>query len=103
MLGLALLRIERYSPAAIESAAASIPANPANRITVAPDPANPSPTMCSTLVARALAASASRLGSRAVHSQKESYEREIDLESEELRDDPEAEVEELALIYRAKS
>jgi len=42
------------------------------------------------------------LGSRAVHSQKESYEREIDLESEVLRDDPEVEVEELALIYRAK-
>jgi vacuolar iron transporter family protein len=37
-----------------------------------------------------------------MRSQKESYEREIDLESEELRDDPEAEVEELALIYRAK-
>ncbi|ORA34482.1 VIT1/CCC1 transporter family protein [Mycobacterium aquaticum] len=37
-----------------------------------------------------------------MRSQKESYEREISLESEELRDDPEAEVEELALIYRAK-
>ena len=37
-----------------------------------------------------------------MRSQKESYEREISLESEELRDDPEAEVEELALIYRTK-
>ena len=37
-----------------------------------------------------------------MRSQKESYEREISLESQELRDDPEAEVEELALIYRAK-
>jgi VIT1/CCC1 family predicted Fe2+/Mn2+ transporter len=37
-----------------------------------------------------------------MRSQKESYQREISLESEELRDDPEAEVEELALIYRAK-
>lgn len=37
-----------------------------------------------------------------MRSQKESYEREISLESEELRDDPEAELEELALIYRAK-
>jgi vacuolar iron transporter family protein len=37
-----------------------------------------------------------------MRSQKESYEREIELESEELRDDPEAELEELALIYRAK-
>lgn len=37
-----------------------------------------------------------------MRSQKESYEREISLESEELRNDPEAEVEELALIYRAK-
>ncbi|HEX3546579.1 MAG TPA: VIT1/CCC1 transporter family protein [Mycobacterium sp.] len=37
-----------------------------------------------------------------MRSQKEAYEREISLESEELRDDPEAEVEELALIYRAK-
>lgn len=37
-----------------------------------------------------------------MRSQKESYEREISLESEELRDDPEAEREELALIYRAK-
>jgi vacuolar iron transporter family protein len=37
-----------------------------------------------------------------MRSQKEAYEREISLESEELRDDPEAELEELALIYRAK-
>ncbi|WP_248961118.1 VIT1/CCC1 transporter family protein [Sphaerisporangium perillae] len=37
-----------------------------------------------------------------MRSQRESYEREIALESEELRDDPEAEAEELALIYRAK-
>jgi VIT1/CCC1 family predicted Fe2+/Mn2+ transporter len=37
-----------------------------------------------------------------MRSQREAYEREIDLESEELRDDPEAEAEELALIYRAK-
>jgi VIT1/CCC1 family predicted Fe2+/Mn2+ transporter len=37
-----------------------------------------------------------------MRSQRESYEREISLESEELRDDPEAELEELALIYRAK-
>jgi vacuolar iron transporter family protein len=37
-----------------------------------------------------------------MRSQKESYEREISLESQELRDDPEAEAEELALIYRAK-
>lgn len=35
-------------------------------------------------------------------SQRESFEREINLEAEELRDDPEAETEELALIYRAK-
>jgi VIT1/CCC1 family predicted Fe2+/Mn2+ transporter len=35
-------------------------------------------------------------------SQRESYQREIELEAEELRDDPEAETEELALIYRAK-
>ncbi|MGB8403928.1 MAG: VIT1/CCC1 transporter family protein [Mycobacterium sp.] len=35
-------------------------------------------------------------------SQRESYEREIALEEMELRDDPEAEAEELALIYRAK-
>ncbi|MEU5418145.1 VIT1/CCC1 transporter family protein [Streptomyces sp. NPDC020667] len=37
-----------------------------------------------------------------MRSQREAYEREISLESEELRDDPEAEAEELALIYRAK-
>jgi vacuolar iron transporter family protein len=37
-----------------------------------------------------------------MRSQREAYEREIDLESEELREDPEAETEELALIYRAK-
>ena len=37
-----------------------------------------------------------------MRSQRESYEREINLESEELRDDPEGEFEELALIYRAK-
>jgi VIT1/CCC1 family predicted Fe2+/Mn2+ transporter len=37
-----------------------------------------------------------------VRSQRESYEREIALEAEELREDPEAETEELALIYRAK-
>jgi vacuolar iron transporter family protein len=37
-----------------------------------------------------------------MRGQREAYEREIDLESEELRDDPEAEAEELALIYRAK-
>jgi VIT1/CCC1 family predicted Fe2+/Mn2+ transporter len=35
-------------------------------------------------------------------SQRESYQHEIELEAEELRDDPEAETEELALIYRAK-
>jgi VIT1/CCC1 family predicted Fe2+/Mn2+ transporter len=35
-------------------------------------------------------------------SQRESYQREIELEAEELRDDPAAETEELALIYRAK-
>jgi VIT1/CCC1 family predicted Fe2+/Mn2+ transporter len=35
-------------------------------------------------------------------SQRESYQREIELEAEELREDPEAETEELALIYRAK-
>ena len=33
--------------------------------------------------------------------QREAYEREITLEAMELRDDPEAEAEELALIYRA--
>ncbi|MDH6242591.1 VIT1/CCC1 transporter family protein [Mycobacterium sp. OTB74] len=37
-----------------------------------------------------------------MRSQRESYEREIGLEEMELRDDPEAEAEELALIYRAK-
>jgi VIT1/CCC1 family predicted Fe2+/Mn2+ transporter len=37
-----------------------------------------------------------------MRSQREAYQREIALESEELRDDPEAEAEELALIYRAK-
>ncbi|AGB26811.1 putative membrane protein (plasmid) [Mycobacterium sp. JS623] len=37
-----------------------------------------------------------------MRSQQESYQREIALEEEELRDDPEAETEELALIYRAK-
>ncbi|MEN3265038.1 VIT1/CCC1 family protein [Pseudonocardia sp.] len=35
-------------------------------------------------------------------SQRESYQHEIELEAEELRDDPQAETEELALIYRAK-
>lgn len=34
--------------------------------------------------------------------QRESFQHEIDLEEAELRDDPEAETEELALIYRAK-
>jgi vacuolar iron transporter family protein len=37
-----------------------------------------------------------------VRSQREAYQREIALEAEELRDDPQAEAEELALIYRAK-
>jgi VIT1/CCC1 family predicted Fe2+/Mn2+ transporter len=37
-----------------------------------------------------------------MRGQREAYEREIALEAEELRDDPEAETEELALIYRAK-
>jgi VIT1/CCC1 family predicted Fe2+/Mn2+ transporter len=37
-----------------------------------------------------------------MRSQREAYEREISLEEMELRDDPEAETEELALIYRAK-
>ena len=37
-----------------------------------------------------------------MRSQREAYEREIALEAMELRDDPEAEAEELALIYRAK-
>jgi len=35
-------------------------------------------------------------------SQREAYQHEIELEAEELRDDPESEAEELALIYRAK-
>jgi VIT1/CCC1 family predicted Fe2+/Mn2+ transporter len=37
-----------------------------------------------------------------MRSQREAYERELALEEKELRDDPEAESEELALIYRAK-
>jgi VIT1/CCC1 family predicted Fe2+/Mn2+ transporter len=37
-----------------------------------------------------------------MRSQREAYQHEIALEAEELRDDPEAEAEELALIYRAK-
>lgn len=37
-----------------------------------------------------------------MRSQREAYQREIELEATELRDDPEAEAEELALIYRAK-
>jgi VIT1/CCC1 family predicted Fe2+/Mn2+ transporter/rubrerythrin len=37
-----------------------------------------------------------------MRSQQEAYQREITLEELELRDDPEAEAEELALIYRAK-
>src|SRR6476469_4970265 len=37
-----------------------------------------------------------------MRSQREAYEREIALEAMELRDDAEAEAEELALIYRAK-
>lgn len=37
-----------------------------------------------------------------MRSQRETYQREIALEEMELRDDPEAEAEELALIYRAK-
>jgi vacuolar iron transporter family protein len=37
-----------------------------------------------------------------MRSQREAYEREISLEAQELREDPEAEAEELALIYRAK-
>jgi VIT1/CCC1 family predicted Fe2+/Mn2+ transporter/rubrerythrin len=37
-----------------------------------------------------------------MRSQREAYEREIALEAEELENDPEAEAEELALIYRAK-
>jgi VIT1/CCC1 family predicted Fe2+/Mn2+ transporter len=37
-----------------------------------------------------------------MRSQREAYQREIEFEAMELRDDPEAEAEELALIYRAK-
>jgi VIT1/CCC1 family predicted Fe2+/Mn2+ transporter len=37
-----------------------------------------------------------------MRSQRESYERELELEALELQEDPEAEAEELALIYRAK-
>jgi VIT1/CCC1 family predicted Fe2+/Mn2+ transporter len=37
-----------------------------------------------------------------MRSQREAYQREISLEAQELREDPEAEAEELALIYRAK-
>lgn len=37
-----------------------------------------------------------------MRSQRESYERELSLEAAELEEDPEAEAEELALIYRAK-
>jgi VIT1/CCC1 family predicted Fe2+/Mn2+ transporter len=37
-----------------------------------------------------------------MRSQREAYQREMSLEAMELRDDPEAEAEELALIYRAK-
>lgn len=37
-----------------------------------------------------------------MRSQREAYEREIGLEAMELREDPESEAEELALIYRAK-
>ena len=37
-----------------------------------------------------------------MRSQREAYQREISLEAEELREDPAAEAEELALIYRAK-
>jgi VIT1/CCC1 family predicted Fe2+/Mn2+ transporter len=37
-----------------------------------------------------------------MRSQREAYQREIALEAQELRDDPAAEAEELALIYRAK-
>ncbi len=37
-----------------------------------------------------------------MRSQREAYQREITLEEQELRDDPQAEAEELALIYRAK-
>jgi VIT1/CCC1 family predicted Fe2+/Mn2+ transporter/rubrerythrin len=37
-----------------------------------------------------------------MRSQREAYQREIELEAAELRDDPDAEAEELSLIYRAK-
>ena len=37
-----------------------------------------------------------------MRSQREAHQREIELEATELRDDPDAEAEELALIYRAK-
>ena len=37
-----------------------------------------------------------------MRSQREAYQREITLEEQELRDEAEAEAEELALIYRAK-
>ena len=37
-----------------------------------------------------------------MQSQREAYQREIALEATELREDPESEAEELALIYRAK-
>jgi vacuolar iron transporter family protein len=37
-----------------------------------------------------------------MRSQREAYQREIELEATELREDPDAEAEELALIYRAK-
>jgi VIT1/CCC1 family predicted Fe2+/Mn2+ transporter len=37
-----------------------------------------------------------------MRSQRDAFEREIELEAAELDDDPEAEAEELALIYRAK-
>src|SRR5258705_6984335 len=37
-----------------------------------------------------------------MRSQREACQREITLEERELRDDPKAEAEELALIYRAK-
>lgn len=37
-----------------------------------------------------------------MRSQQEAYQREISVEADELREDPDAEQEELALIYRAK-
>ena len=37
-----------------------------------------------------------------MRSQREAYQREITLEAQDLRDDPEAEAEELSLIYRAR-